>query len=310
MGIARASMTYAFLFDWDKRVDGALVHLERARAAYRSLGHGGQVDAPLIVAAMRGTRATVREATILAESSLERHRDAARARAYILVYLGYLRALGGDTRAARETVTAARSELGALGEEVGLGTSALSLIGETESFSGDWRRTEEVFDEGLRYTGRHPGHREWHAYFLARLGEATLEQGDPRAAAGLAEQSRAIAVAADVETNIWWRRVAARVLAASGHSRKAFRLGREALASADDTDYVLLRAGARIDLAEVQLASGRRAEALTLVRDGLELLDRKGALPLAAQARQRFAELLAEGEVEGAVDAAPPRRSS
>jgi DNA-binding SARP family transcriptional activator/tetratricopeptide (TPR) repeat protein len=304
VGVARASVVYSLVLDWNKRLDRALVHLERAQAAYRRLGRGGHVDGALILNAMRGTT-SVQRATTLAESSLERHHDSPRARAYTLVYLGYLRALSGDPVAARESVTAARSELEELGEEVGLGTSALGLMGDTESFSGDWARMREVFEEGLAYTRDRPEHREWHAYFLARLGEATLEQGDPRAAADLAEQSRALAVPADVETGIWWRRVAARALAATGHPRKAFRVGREALALADDTDELLLRAGARIDLAEVQLAAGRGAEALRFVREGLELLDRKGAVPLAARARERFSELLGDAENSGAALAAP-----
>jgi tetratricopeptide (TPR) repeat protein len=307
VGIVRGSLMYSQLLDWNKRVDGALVHLERAQAAYRRLGRGGHVDSVLIVHAMRG-RTSVPEATILAERSLERHGDGPRAHAYTLVYTAYLRGLAGDAVAAREAVTAARSELHELGEEVGLGTSAVALIGDTESFIGDWGRMKEVFEEGLEYTRDRPEHREWHAYFLARLGEAALEQGDAQAAADLAEQSRAIAVAADMETSIWWRRVAARAAAAMGHSRKARRLGREALALADDTEEVLLRSGARIDLADVHLAGGRRAEALSVVREALELLDRKGAVALSARARERFATLLSERE--DAVRAVPPGQVS
>ena len=309
LGIARASLMHSYLLLWNKRVDGALVHLERADAAYRRLGHSGFVDGPLILAATRGTT-SVQEATVLAESSLGRHRHSPRWHAYGLVYLGALRALGGDTVAARETVAAARSELEDLDEHVGLGTSALALMGDIESFMGDWVRMQEVFEHGVAYAQDRPEHQEWHAYFLARLGEARLEQGDPRTAADLAGQARTIAVATDVETNIWWRRVAARAFAVTGHSRNAIRVGREAVALADDTDEVLLRAGARIDLAEVRLNERRRAEALALVREGLELLDRKGAVVLAARARERFAELLSAGEAGGEVGAAPPRRSS
>jgi hypothetical protein len=93
-----------------------------------------------------------------------------------------------------------------------------------------------------------------------------------------------------------------------GHSRKARRLGREALALADDTEEVLLRSGARIDLAEVHLAGGRRAEALSVVREALELLHRKGAVALSARARERFATLLSERE--DAVRAVPPGQVS
>ena len=309
VGILRASITYAALLQLERRNDAALVHLERAEAASSRLGHTGYADTARVMAAMRGST-SVHEGTALAEIALGSHRDGSRGRAYLLVYLAYLRALGGDSVAARETVAAARSELEQLGEELGLRTSALALIGAAESFSGDWVRMQEVFEEGLDYTRDWPDHQEWHAYFLARLGEARLEQGDPGTAADLAEQARAMAVATDVETSIWWRRVAARALAVTGDARKAGRVAREALALADDTDELLLRAGARIDLAEVLLDGGRRAEALTLVREGVDLLDLKGALPLAARAREHYGELLSEGEAGDVVDAAPPGRSS
>ena len=102
----------------------------------------------MILAAMRGST-SVQSAIMLAESSLARPRDRPRARAYILVYLGYLLALAGDAVAARETVKTARSELETLGEVVGLRTSALQFMGDMESVAGDWARKKEVFEEGL-----------------------------------------------------------------------------------------------------------------------------------------------------------------
>ena len=92
----------------------------------------------------------------------------------------------------------------------------------------------------------------------------------------------------------------ARASSATDQPRKALRLGREALSIADTTEDVLLRSGARLDLAEVQLRAGRKPEALSLVREGLELLDRKGAALPAEHARSRFAELLAEADDGGA----------
>jgi len=100
--------------------------------------------------------------------------------------------------------------------------------------------------------------------------------------------------------------VSARALSATDQPRKALRLGREALSIADTTEDVLLRSGARLDLAEVQLRAGRKPEALSLVCEGLALLDRKGAALPAEHARSRFAELLAEEEDGGAAFAAAP----
>jgi tetratricopeptide (TPR) repeat protein len=293
IGVARAEMTYANLLVGNGRVDGAFAHVERADAAYRRLGRSGQVDTTAVVVALRGSM-TVREATRACERGLAAHRDSPRARAYLLVYLGVLCALSGDRAGAREASTSAQSHLQELGEEVGLATSAALMFGDTEAIAADWSRAREIFEQGLDYTRDRPHFQDYRAYFLARLGGIELERADPHTAASLAEEARGLAIPGDIETNVWWRRVAARALSATGQVRKARRLGREALSLADKTEDVLLRSGARLDLAEVQLRAGRESEALSLVRDGLELLDRKGATLPAEHARARFAELLAE----------------
>ena len=78
LGIARAEATYVLLLDWNTRPDAALVHAERADAAYRSLGRRGQMDATAVLLAVRGTT-TVREATRACERSLAGHPDSPRA---------------------------------------------------------------------------------------------------------------------------------------------------------------------------------------------------------------------------------------
>jgi tetratricopeptide (TPR) repeat protein len=304
LGMARAESTYAYLSAWRKRWDDVLAHGERAEAAYRRLGRRGDMDVFVVFAAVCGTT-SVPHASRLCKGALETHADSPRRRAYLLLDLGSCLALSGDILGARDTATAAVSILGELGEELGLGTSALFRLGDLEALTGDWSRAGEYWRRGLDYTRDRPGLNEYHTYFLARLGEAALEQAAVKPAARLAEQASAAAVVSDVETDIWWRRVAARALSATGHARKAVRLGREALAIADETDDVLLRSGARLDLAEVQLGAGRMPEARTLARDALDILDRKGAALPAARARERFADLLADEEERGAAVAAP-----
>jgi len=306
LGIARAETTYASILEYERRSDGALAHVERAAAAYRSLGRRGQVDIIAVLCALSGTT-TVPRATDLCEGSLARNADNPRAQAYLLVYLGVLKALSGDTLRAREASAAGRSHLEDLGEDVGLGTSAAAMLGETEAIAGDWARAREIYEQGLRYARDRPEHRDWHGYFLARLGETAVERGDPETAASLAEEARGLATETDAATRIWWRRVASRALSATGQARKAVRLGREAISVADTTDDVLHRSGARLDLAEVQLRAGRRTEARSLVCEALDLLDRKEAVLPAAGARERFAGLLAG---EGAASAAPSDRGS
>jgi DNA-binding SARP family transcriptional activator/tetratricopeptide (TPR) repeat protein len=309
-GLARAeSAYYMVLGDWGKHFDSAAPHLRRAEDAYRRLGIVGVLD---FVAVSNATLGNMRidDAIRLCEECMARHPDHVRRQAYLRSNLAFLLALNGDLDVAREAAETARSELEDLGEEVGLGTSATRLIGAIAALGSDWPRARDSFQLGFDYTRDRQSQRAWRAYFLARLGEAALGLDDPQTAADLAERAHAITVAGDTETEVWWRRVAARALSATGHPRRAARLGHEAVAAADATDDLLMRGEARLDIAEVLLRAGSGARAAVLVLEGLELLDRKGALLPAANGRLRFANLLAQTKAGGAASAAPPERVS
>lgn len=306
LGLARAELTYASVFVWRKRGDDAAVHARRADDAYRMLGRPGQTDNLVVQAAVRGST-TVADAIELCEASLALRPDELRRCAYLRLLLAWLRGLDGELEGARAAADTAQVELEELGEELGLGTSALSVLAEVETLLGDSGRAGSSWERGVEYTRARVQLGEWHAYFLARLGEAALSRGEVAHAAQLAEQARVGAVDGDVESAIWWRRVAARALTSSGRSpRTAVRYAREALSIADTTDDVLLRSGARLDLAEVRLHAAAGNEALALVREALALLDRKGAVQPATHARERFAELLPREGEGGAAVAAPP----
>ena len=149
-----------------------------------------------------------------------------------------------------------------------------------------------TFESSLEYARRRVGERAWTAYFLARNAEVALARGDSDGAAALAYEARALSTQDDRQTLIGWRRTAGRACALTGHPRKARRFAREAVTIADATDDLVERGEARLDLAEVLLRTGGRAEAAVAAREGVELLERKGALLPAANARTRFAELL------------------
>ena len=308
LGLARAELTYALVLgDWGKRADLATPHLERAEAAYRLLGIVGYTDVTAVDYALSGTT-SIEDTTRLCEDSMARHPDRLRRRAYLRGHRAFLLALSGDLEGARAVAALSRLELEELGEDVVLGTSAPRLAGSIEVLCGDWTRAEDFFQLGLEYARDRPAQRSWHAYFLARLGETALGRADPHTAADLAERARVIAVAGDVETEIWWRRVAARALAAISHPRKAVRLGREAVDIADGIDGLLMQGEARLDLAEVLFRVGSRAQAAAVTREGLALLDLKRAVLSAANGRSRFADLLAGAAGGGTAAAAPPSR--
>jgi tetratricopeptide (TPR) repeat protein len=126
----------------------------------------------------------------------------------------------------------------------------------------------------------------------ALLGRAILAQGRDEEAEEFSNVSAELAEPHDLFTQIVWRGVRARILAARSHFDDAERLSREAVALAERTELVNDRADALTDLASVLEASGRSAEAATAVRDALELYEQKGNVVSADAARERL-DLLA-----------------
>jgi tetratricopeptide (TPR) repeat protein len=80
----------------------------------------------------------------------------------------------------------------------------------------------------------------------------------------------------DLMTQILWRQVQAKVLARRGEHSEAERLGREAVAIADETDALNGRANAYLDLAEVLELAGKAREAEVALEEALSLSKRKG----------------------------------
>ena len=309
LGLARAELTCAHVLEWSKQVDLATPHIRRAEDAYRRLGTPATTSSLAALNALQGSTNVV-DGIRLCEERMAQHPDQIRGTAYLRLYLAFLRALNADLEGAWSAGDLARADLEELGEEVGLHTVWAMYVGSIARFSGDGLRATEIFTLGVAYARDRPPHRSWHAYFLARLGEAALGRDDLDAALSLAEQAREVSVEGDVDTEIWWRRVAARALSATGHPRKAVRLGRETVALSDEIDDPVLRGEARLDIAEVLRRTGSRAQAFALAREGIEALERKGAVLLAANGRVRFGDLLAEAGGGGAASAAPPERVS
>ena len=92
------------------------------------------------------------------------------------------------------------------------------------------------------------------------------------------------ALADDLDPQVAWRRVQAKVLALRGASRTPRRLAREAIELAAGTDFLDLHARAIEDLVEVMRA-GRSREALDELEPAIRLHDQKGNTVGAARTR-------------------------
>ena len=204
-----------------------------------------------------------------------RHTDDALARclrvgtAASLACAGVL-ALRGELEEARAVGASARAAI----EELNLprlSAEATHVLGSIELAAGDGAAAERELRRGYDFFGR-AGELGNLARSAALLARALLVQGRLREADALTREVEAAASADDVSSQIAWRSVRARVLAARGEHADAEVLAREAVRLAARTDDLRGHADALLDLAAVP--GGDEGA----VREADALLARKGAV--------------------------------
>jgi class 3 adenylate cyclase len=127
--------------------------------------------------------------------------------------------------------------------------------------------------------------------YVCLLGRELCALGRFEEAEPLAEKGRELGDVDDVMTQALWRQVRALVFAQRGERTEAERLGREAVALAEQTDSPQMQGEALFDLGEVLDAAGRRQDAVAAWQAALERYERKGIIPLARRVRERLAAL-------------------
>ena len=156
------------------------------------------------------------------------------ARAHVHVVEGTLLALAGDFDEGRQLAAAGRREVMELGQNVqyaGLSQPA-SII---ELLADDAAAAERILREARKILAE-AGERGYLSTVAALLGLAVVRQGRHEEGERLAEESRKAGSDDDVITQIYWRTVKARVLAASGDLAEARRLASEIFDLSDRTD--------------------------------------------------------------------------
>ena len=110
-------------------------------------------------------------------------------------------------------------------------------------------------------------------------------------AAPFVETAAQDAAVGDLVSQIVWRTAKENILADAGDLDGAERLGREAIAIAEQTDLINDRAECWIHLARVLEQAGRHGEAAEAARTALELYERKGNVVSAGRVRARLERL-------------------
>src|SRR5207344_2126041 len=129
------------------------------------------------------------------------------------------------------------------------------------------------------------GERGWLSTTAAVIAEVLWRQGKHEEAERYALLSDRLATPDDWASQWQWRAAQAKVLADRYQLSEAETLARAAVSVIDQTDYIMWRGDARMSLAYVLRKAGRAQEAARVLREALELYERKGDVADASKAR-------------------------
>jgi len=198
-------------------------------------------------------------------------------------------AMLGDFDAARELIERVRTMTEDLGLARGLpfilraehGWIVETLAGDPKAAEREIRvayeALEQMGEKGLMSTQ------------AARLGQSLYAQQRYVEAENYAKISEQAGASDDIVTQMLWRQVRAKTLARRGHVEDAEDLARDAVALAEPTDALDMRADGLVDLAEVLRLIGRTDETTGVLEGAVRLYEQKGDVVSAARARSVLA---------------------
>jgi ATP/maltotriose-dependent transcriptional regulator MalT len=290
-GLARAIGLCGQLRFWAGQAAAAIEELERSAQHAQNAGDRMQEIQSLqyiVVASLHGP-ATVTEALNRCAEMRARAGADRRLEVVLLRCQGHLEAMRGNTDTARTLLAEGLT----LAETLGLAVAAAAArmqAAEVELLAGDPAAAERIGRPGaeaLKQMGN-----QGHFVSLAPiLADALVAESRYDEAAALIDLTVHWAMEDDLDPQIGWRRVRARLLAHEGDFDRAEQLVREATALATSTDFLLVHARAREDLAEVLRLAGRPLEAAVELEHALQLHEAKGNVVAAARTREKLTGL-------------------
>jgi class 3 adenylate cyclase/tetratricopeptide (TPR) repeat protein len=157
---------------------------------------------------------------------------------------------------------------------------------EVAMLESEWERAEMSARE-MCETAERIGDLGNYLWECCQLAGALLEVGRDSEAEHWLERGRETAPTEELQPQMMWRHVRARVLARRGELEEGERLAREAVALAAETDMLNVHGDALLDLAEVLALAGK--DARPELEQALALYERKGNLVMAERTRLRLA---------------------
>jgi tetratricopeptide (TPR) repeat protein len=198
-------------------------------------------------------------------------------------------AMLGRFEESRTILAEARAELADRGLSVALAATTSSSA-RVELLAGDPASAVEFQEEALKLfeeLGEKGAQSQAAAdlaralYVLNRLGEADDWAG----------RAAELGASNDLIIEMLWRQVRAKVLARRSQHDEAERLAREAVAIAENTDWLDGQGDPYADLAEVLTLAGKPDEAGAALEQALVRYERKENLVMAERTRTRLSEL-------------------
>jgi class 3 adenylate cyclase/tetratricopeptide (TPR) repeat protein len=274
------------LGDHEAWLDGA----ERALVHYRAAKWPTSTCLGEIAAALYWGPTPVVEAVARCEELLWDEAPDGAGRAYLDVFLGGLVAQQHEFTRARELVRSGGTVLADLGLQTAVQTYCAPVSGDIELLAGDAAASAEIFHALCDELERSKDFSHL-ASRASDLAEALLAQelvDDAEVWTRVAENN---AARDDVNAQMMWRPIRARIHARRGELRIAQKLAREAVRLSHTTDDLNRRAKVHRDLGEVLQRAGKIADAVSAYDRAVELYVRKGNVAGAAQVRSLQGEL-------------------
>jgi class 3 adenylate cyclase len=223
-----------------------------------------------------------------------------RAEAFVLQPLAGLRAMRGESAAARELLTQSNSMLAELG--ITILTAARYHEAYIALLVDDPAGAEVSLRDGYRWL-QESGETALRADTVVMLARAIYAQGRLDESFDMTHEAEREADPDDLSAQIGWRTVRGAILARRGELAEATQLTADALALAEQTDWLTDHADALMTRAEVHAACDEHAAADEAMAAALALYERKGSVAAAENVRAILASAGA-----GVRGSAEPRR--
>jgi class 3 adenylate cyclase/tetratricopeptide (TPR) repeat protein len=252
------------------------------KAAERAIEHArGANDArqmrraaaTYVLAALHGPTPVSEAIRRSEEIASEAHGDR-RTEGLVKANLAALLAMRGEFEAGRQLYTDAQAMLSELGSTV-VGASTSLATGMVELLAGDLGAAERELTRDYQALTE-LGEKYLLSTVAGELARVFYAEGRFEEAERMSRQAQHLADTDDIESQIRWRTVQAKLLARKGNRDVALILIGEAVDLLERTDAVVAQADTLVDLAEVLRHAGRRKDADEALEDALALFEAKG----------------------------------